>query len=304
MKKKGFPASAAIAIVLALGLMICSCDNGKKVEGSTGPALNEQQINDEIGKRKPVVADWFAAADEIVKRAKNKNADIIWALISNSYGLLAPGSIEDKPTAVLLDKIGCENPHYGIIPLMKGDAEKYPPWARMCHSNQAAFVMTEGKTLLVIKDHVPFSKFWKGILILHEGSHVYTRIKGTLDHIDDLSARRAVDDYYAYSLECELLLAIGGEKYKKFLKREVGRLKRQYKKDEGILPPDYEASTPKLTEIFGPYESDTERGSRGSVFWIHAVFSLFEEIYGRHNKEAENKKIDFLLTMYERELMG
>lgn len=165
--------------------------------------------------------------------------------------------------------------------------------------------------LIVVRETEPCSEAWKGIVLAHEAYHSGELKFGQPYDWNDpqmFSDR----ERQTHNFQNKLMLAVGGTAYKVALDAEVVRLRQELKKSglEGfkrqpgattnLTIPERLPYYPALDKALTPALSELEKAARATHFWIHAIFTIYEQ--DRDAQDAEMGKNVFMLNMYSKSL--
>jgi hypothetical protein len=303
-RKKSFLTKRAVAY-LALIVLTIGATIAMKYEWREPPAiavkdgvLSVEQREQEIQKRKPLMDEAFVFAQEIVDKTQDEDAKAVLEYLQESAFLCAPYPHPAKMATIVLES-GNKNSqtHLGIVPLANGDQKISNAWSEAYEAKTvSAFTGSDQFPMIILGSQINLPQIWKGLIFLHEGNHALAHAAGIADDIDDELLKRAIWEFHAYQMEVNLISKLFDKAYEKVLEQEIRRLEMQYKIDEGIIMPDFEAAAANLVGIFGPVQSHIDEGVRGSILWIHAVFRILEKHYP---EDPTTEKINFLWTMYK-----
>lgn len=249
-----------------------------------------------VRERKAITEEWLAAGKNVVAMTGDENGKAIMDFLRDSHFLAIPEKDEKQLALNVESEPKNSQFQVALIPVLTQDQNAGAEWKKLYEKNQAAtFIPGPEFGVIVLKKTDTISKAWKGLILLHEGSHALANAVGVFSDISDMELKHAVDERYAYSQEFDILAKLGGKAYQKILKEEAGRIEIGYLKEKSVALPVYQYKK-NLDAIFGPAKSEYEDGIRGSVLWLQAVFAALEKVHGKDG--AEKKEIDFLWSAY------
>ena len=239
--------------------------------------------------------EYLSTAKEITQEMDDPRIRIIINFISQGYAIFAP--LENGQTKVVAE-IGKQS-EFGFLPLVFGDSQKSPLWEKIMHSERHAAFSGEINELpvVVIREHLRFSQLWMGLLMFHEGAHLFFASNGMFEDIADPLVKRALEEFMIYELEMKIISAHGGEAYAKLLDQESERLSQIKSLGGEIIAPLYGLRQIELDRIFGPALSKMESLTRESIFWLQSVYLHFNE-EEESRMIADDRKIHFMLECY------
>lgn len=272
--------AVAPAVVFFFSLISISLANG-----------SPQDIVD-LQKREAILEVDIIQAIEIANRAKNLKALEV-------ARFLAEGLFIVKPISGGIGLIrGTGGGVVAVLPIIPGDEENLG-WEEKLQKNFTSFFVGDPKApTIVIKNEMQMSELWRGLILIHEGNHALNFTSRIFSDIEEPAERRVIDEYFTYSLEFELLGAIGGEEYKKVLAEEAQKIKESFQRDRGVTEPNY-AEAWRLDQAFEDKPlSSYERRFRWTTLFIHAIFTAMDDTYGAGSDKAEEEKLNALYSLY------
>lgn len=250
----------------------------------------------ETVERKEVIRGWLAAGDMVARRTGNADASVIMRFLHEASSLGVPISHEEGLAIKLVE--GAKDIPLWLVPLLVPDRGLSSAWKEIYDNNHLAAIYNfSPQPYIVLKEYSQFSQVWRGLILIHEGSHALAYAGDAFEGIENPRVIRTLAELYAYDLEITLVQQIGGQAYEELLQEEMRRLCPGYVQKNLITTPDYPLYKERLDQIFGPSNSDWERGVRGSIFWMNAIFRLIDEMYPEA-EERQKRKADFLFTSY------
>ena len=250
----------------------------------------------ETVERKEVIRGWLAAGDMVARRTGNADALVIMQFLHEFSSLGIPISYEGASTIKLAEE--AKDIPLLLVPLLDRDRSLGGAWQETFgNKHTAATYNSTPQPHIILKESNQFSPVWQGMVLIHEGNHALAFAGHAFEGIEDPGVIRTFAELYAYDLEITLVQQIGGQVYEELLKEEMRRLRPGYVQKKLITIPDYPLYVKRLDQIFGPSNSDWERGVRGSIFWMNAIFRIIDEVYPEA-KKREERKADFLFTSY------
>lgn len=261
-------------------------------------SLSLEQREQEIQKRKPMMDEAFSFAQEIIDKTQDEDAKAVLEYLRESVFLCAPYPHSAKLATLILESGNKDaKVHLGIVPLADGDQNISSSWKEAYEAKTvSAFTGSDQFPMIILGSQIKLPQFWKGLIFLHEGNHALAHAAEIADEVEDELEKRAIWEFHAYQMEVNLISKLFGNAYEKILEQEIRRLEKQYLTDKGIIHPDFETAAVNLVGVFGPVQSHMDKGVRGSMLWIHAVFRLLEKY---HPEDPTSEKINFLWTMYK-----
>ena len=232
--------------------------------------------NDPFDKeRMHIAAEWLDAMQYGADKSGLKEAQNI-ATFVRANGVIS------KPHQDLLVTIGFSNGitanHFRIVPILERDmggpiAKTYMPpgvGGRYSPSLKVLWVRS-----------VPYSKFAKGLLLLHEGAHVLQ----TDPHYQYGEEGWCSAEYDAFGIQVNVLRAIGGKKYKAILLSRANEMPVEFQKSSGrsVAFPEYDS---RYDAIFGKAVSLGEVGMRKTIIGMDALHTMLDASSRGPNKEA------------------
>lgn len=255
-------------------------------------------------KRIAIKKEWIAAAKKIYDQTQDPEAKMVVDAILPAMITAAP-----NPKGVMILEAAMPNaPWTYFVPLFASD--KQIPMFRKFIDNPHIFA-SYGPDVrgLTVREIDPCSQFWKGISLLHEAHHAGDTLFEPYDWKNpQIFAAKERD---VHNFENRLMAKIGGVAYNQLLQKEVARLRAELKKQglNGVKRqagpmtnyslPNRTDYMPELDKILTPALSQMEKDARQTHFWIHAVFTLYEQ--DRGGADGENGKAAFLFTVYQSE---
>lgn len=239
--------------------------------------------------------EYLSAAKEITHEMNDPRIRIIINFISQGYAIFAP---QENDQAKIVAEIGKKS-EFGFLPLVFADSQKSPLWEKIARSEECAAFSGEINELpvVVIREHLKFSRLWKGLLMFHEGAHLFFKSNDLFEEIADPLVKRALEEFMIYELEMKIISAHGGKTYSKLLDREAERLRQILKLSGEIAAPPYGLRQDELNGIFGPAQSKIESATRESLLWLQAIYLLFNQ-EEESRMIADDRKIRFMLESY------
>lgn len=248
--------------------------------------------------RKDIYEQWMKAAKSIAGDDEGAK-DVLNFITVNAQNAMPIYTDEGLGIRPLLNGVQKEAKSLLVIGLLPGDENTSPEWFDTTDNNFAAWFMgDDSMSIIVLRSQVQMSELWKGLVFLHEGFHAMAHVKKFFAEEQDPLRHRVIEEYYAYSLEFNLLSDRGGKEYSALLDKEVARIS---KSPNVIVAPAYGVYDGDLTRIFGPALSKNETLLRETVFWLNAQFQKIAS-------EVKPEKIDdaiatFLLGCYENKIL-
>jgi hypothetical protein len=255
---------------------------------------------DRLKERQEAIDVAIKSAQKIAEKSTDDNLNIIVNFLKK-YGLPVVPVASEKGLAFKIVGNG-ENKKFAIAALLPGDEKLSPQWAKEIKKDQAAFYIASDHRVLVLKNGIRMSELWRGLILIHEGTHVLAHVGNAFTSLPLGLKRRSADEVIAYTYEKIAIMGMFGVKYDRLVKEEAKKIEVTFRKDRSAALPDY-SEAGKLDAVFGKPLSEMERGIRYSTFWIHSVFQAIENIYGT-GKEGFEEKVGFLYSAYEKNYMN
>ncbi len=238
--------------------------------------------------RKDAKQKWMSAVRQVVEMTQDPEARAIYQFLSENSFLVesfGPNSLK------VLEGIEAEYP-IALLILTKNDLEKDVVLKERVERFTETATFSEDPPTIILYP-IKMSAIWRGITLLHEGSHALLLTR-TPDHNPAHRQAYAREEVRVHEFENRLLTKLGGEAYKKFLEKEVVRIKeiedsQQLKHNQMIVVSrtDYNH---ELDNIFEKALTQQERDLRQTHVHIHAQFTLIERRYaGDPHKILETK---------------
>ena len=235
--------------------------------------------------------EWIGAADTLVARTKDKEAERILNFVKANGVLCSPHGAD-------LRAIGESNSNtwFAVLPLLTSDAVAHRVWADiLSNPSYGAIFFPDDRTLAFFPGR-PCSEVWKGILLLHEGRHAMEYITSPYDWKDLRTFCIHERDVHAF--QNRLAELVGGDTYRKAVEREASRLDSLIGVSGhkvGQVWVETGSYQTELDRAFGSPLSDIERKYRQTSLWIHANFLLLER---KFDGDVEEQKALFLRSVY------
>lgn len=260
----------------------------------------ERIFPDELHRVGLDIDEWFQDAQQIESMIGKDEAlgeritDILDYLHKSAF-IVKPEPAEDDKLAMRYLQDVPDVPHpIAITAIRKKDSELGGGWKKMYEMEASSLTFRSGKIpLVILKADIPYSRLFKAIVFLHEGSHGLDYANGLFKNYGSIETGRAVSEYSAYMLEILILRKIGGSRYDKIIDDHLEKVDIALKNGYLGLPPYDE----RLEEVFGKSLSNPEKGFRMFNVWLDAIFTLADK---RYKDRSENKKIAFLQMLYQK----
>lgn len=223
--------------------------------------------------RPEIWREWLSAAETVARCTKNRQAKEVWQFLTENGTVSQPHFLGFQ----YLEANKARN-WFAAVPIMPGDEGVSQHWQKMCQTNQAAAHFLPDMRAIIVKPGL--SPLWRGILLLHEGNHARSWIRTPYDWQDQQIFSEKERDTHTF--QNHLMEALGGQRYRELLHREVQRILTVAKEGEGPLGsflPTREEYNPEFDEIFDPAESEFDQALRQTHFWLHAVFNFLETYF-------------------------
>jgi hypothetical protein len=225
------------------------------------------------------------AAADIAKKTQNHEAELVLGLLQNYTAVAAPISW-GRAQAISRSS---DEPEVGFVSLRPGDEKYGHEWAQPYYDKRMGAEYMPLQRLIVMR-YYPCSRFWQGIIVLHEVKHALNHRRwgypvwgaGFAFWGHQLDGGRAYcqEECNVLAFEHELLESLGGKPYKHYLNKMMARMVREAKrahKEIGeyfVIPDQYD---PELNCLGGPPLSDEEKSCRRIQCWLNACFWLIDD---------------------------
>lgn len=272
-----------VILITVVWLGFCGC--------TTIP--NDDNISLSYEKRKQILDKWIGSMD-----SDNVAVANIAEILRNVLYVAEPApSRKDSDLAIrVLEKPG-ENKFIPVVVVLVGDENIGLAWEEKIRSFWGLLFIPDCPLVIIRDDKV--SDFWRGIIMLYQGSHVASYLLGSFDSIEDSVSRIVVGEYCAYKLISDVLDQKGGQKYQEILDEKVSLIQSQFQENGIYLLPDFSEEN-RLNDAFVETPlSPEEIHVRWKMFWIHAVFKAIESSDRDVDKRKQEKvKINYLFTLF------
>lgn len=303
---------------LCVSLVSCTKPATQKtapVENSANPADepmkkvgHDPTISKEELQRIDIKKEWVRAANQIYDKTQDAEAKMVLDHVISNLVTVAP--VNQGPTAQMSIKIlENSNPQIAFtyfLPLMPADNSI--PQTREMISDQHVFASYQpDQRAIVVRETEACSEVLKGLMLLHEAHHAGDLLYEPYDWTDHQIFSAKERD--VHNFQNRLTLKLGGESYRKALDREVVRIRGELKKSglngfqrqpgatTNLTIPTRTPYDHELDRALTPARSPLEEDARGTLFWIHAIFTVYEQ--DRDPEDAEVGKAAFMLSVYE-----
>ena len=239
----------------------------------------QSTLQNQAERRVEVWDNFSKAADEIVRKVEDKDMNEIWKFIQD-HGILAVPSVGgDYHGAGTRKKL----PAIALIPLLDED-KKIPVWGNLIKGRIAAYIMPN--RFILLDSSAEFSDTWKGLILLHESTHAFmfeinprSPDKDDPDYINN--QERDVREHMK-----RIIIKLGGFPYQKLLDEEAAYIKKMaedHPTSGDIWIPDPRPYNNSMDKIFGPAQSDGEKDTRATEFYVQACFAYLDQYHGRED---------------------
>lgn len=172
-----------------------------------------------------------------------------------------------------------------VVPLLPKDSDLAEYW-RIQNEQQGGLFIREVNAI-VLSGNVDALPIWKGLLLLHEGSHAM-RFQQGLFTVNISDPELCDEELHTWNFMLRLLGLAAGSTYRAALQEEVKYIHEQSKLPEVLAP--HRSSASKLDPVFGPPLSDNEQLVRDSLFYRHAILTYLEQRFPE-NSQAMKRQI-------------
>lgn len=279
--------------------LLFGCADTTKTVSSDPAALPEQgQKQDdkqwldtqmrEMDKRWVMANEWLAALADVADKTKDARAHEILDMLTERGIIALP-----TETGLWIPNVVNDTDSIRIVILVPSDA-KYELWKKYIEENSNAAFAPKHRAL-ILKNIIPMSRVFSGIILAHEGNHALTFLKNpqktwTKEEVCE-------EERDTHEFENRLFAKSGGAAYKRFVSLEAARLAGNIKqKKGGISFPSSGKYDKALENIFGNALSDYEKGRRNEQVWIDIVFRAID---ASDTGNKEKLKAGFLCAVYE-----
>ncbi len=263
------------------------------VEPAQPPDMME--IQKLVIQRQPIKNKWVECAEKIARIAHDQQADLVMDLLKNNTLLCMPSDQGVK----FLEGATPGKPWIGFVSILPEDQLPSDHWRELANSHNFGAIFAPEAMTIIVRENMPCSPIWKGIILLHEGDHAGHMIYAPYDWHNSTIFSMAERDTHEF--QNRIMSIIGGEAYADLIDQEVNRLRNATIKDGGKIGefiPSRTKYDSQLDVIFGPAESEFERDMRETHVWIHAMFTLIDRDF---KGDKERVKTDILYTLYLRD---
>ena len=240
--------------------------------------------------RSELRSQWFTDAQKVASQSGDTDSKAIVQFLKKNSVLGTPKG----PGAEFLEESNTEQ-WFMFVPLAKGDEAISEQWRQYVKNGTFAANFMPDERAIITRETSLFSPTWRGILLLHEGMHAMTFLSNPYDWEDEREF--CYKEVEAHNYTNRLLLAIGGQKYRALLEKEVARQLSKMKLGEigNSVPVMASYYEPEFKGIFGLVSSELERNFRATMLWTHAFFTVLERNY---KGDVENSKALVLRELY------
>lgn len=249
-----------------------------------------------VEKRAADIDEWIKCAEEAEKatdgplRARITN---IIDYIHQSAIVVEPAEGTDLAMNDLTSVPNVKHP-IAVVSIKESDADKSEAWRKLYYNNLSAFTLClTDVPLLVLKGDIETSKLFKGIILIHEGSHALDYANGMMKSFSNFNSERAESEYSAYKIGAEIMDNVGGKEYADLVNEKIEMIKKNGTK--GCFSYDE-----RLEEIFGKSLSQKEKSIRMLLNLLNIVFKANDQIYGEDGRRVS---IDFLFKLYKERIL-
>lgn len=272
----------SVILITVVWLGFCGC--------TTVP--NDDNISLSHEKRKQILDKWIGSMD-----SDNTAVANIAEILRNVLYVAEPApSRKDFDLGIRVLEEAGENKFIPAVVVLPGDENVGLSWEEKIRSFWGSLFIPDYPLIIIRDDKV--SDFWRGIIMLYQGSHVASYFLGSFDSIEDSVSRIVVGEYCAYKLISDVLDQKGGQKYQKILDEKVSLIQSQFQENGIYLLPDFSGEE-RLNDAFveAPL-SPEEIHVRWKIFWIHAVFKAIESLDKDDDKRSQEKtKINYIFAL-------
>jgi hypothetical protein len=278
-----------IALFAALYALLVSLTLAAPVDQSSTERIKAKQ-------------EWLSAAQKIFDETGDEEAKVVLSHVLRNMVATAP---RGQKQVVFLEKSIADAPWTGFLPLLKSDVQK--PYVKEFARGQFFAMYQPDNNLIIVREYSLCSKTWKGLMLLHEGYHSGDYHFQPYDWKDPQTFSDRERE--VHNFQNRLVSKLGGVPYQRLLEKEIIRI-REWQKARQIggmalnpsgntkiqVPTRAEYHT-ELDRILSPALSSLEKDARETSFWLHAIFTMYDQDRGI-GLAAENGKTVFLMTGY------
>jgi hypothetical protein len=290
---------AALAFLLAL----CGCskkeappDEGNPKPPETAPAAQDPPLppyEDAKEERAVERKAWFDAMDLVTRETGDSEARDVAAFLKENAILCAPTNPGPGLTGIKVLEEGRSANYVGITPLLEKDRKS---GGDVFIRSAGAFYNPDAR--IIALHHQPISRYWKGILLLHEGHHSYVMTYKPYDWQDVRTF--CVKEKETHQFQNRIMQKLGGARYDMVVKKDMERMRDVMKKEGKSIKTifvhrgEYDDL---LDDVFEKALSPLEKDLRATHIWVDAVFRLVDELPDSPAEKEEAKAL-ILKTLY------
>jgi hypothetical protein len=183
-----------------------------------------------------------------------------------------------------------------IFPIGEKDIAKGGAAEKMAMDPSAAAFYYPQNNSLALLNYDKFSPNFRGLMALHEGKHAREFTSNPYNWEDqEIFARHELSTHL---FENQLMLQLGGDKYKQFIDAYASEIISNTTRTNGKASyPNRGEYRATLDEIFGPASSDLERNLRQTHVWMDAMIRSIDAT-SQNTQEADHRRMSFMKSLY------
>jgi hypothetical protein len=272
--------SVSIAVLLLLFVLTgCSIKHDKPTQTGVSQVNAEKVIDprmQEIFQRKALYDSWIWAAEEVSELSGDPEAVKVVVFLKAESTFAIPGVENGQPSLKPIyygrtqDEANRDKP-LKIVPLLLKDDQLSHHWKKANEEQGGLFAFQVNA--IVLSGKLASTPVWKGLVLLHEGSHALRFKEGT--YKSNSPEEKCREELYTWAFMLRVVGLVGGQEYATLLQEEVDYIERNSKLP-GILAP-LGPYNRRLDIIFGEPLSENERILRNTIFHRHAVLAYLEK---------------------------
>lgn len=224
--------------------------------------------------------EWLNGARLVVERTNDPEAQAVLEFLLPNVFLMEP--LDGGAARVLEDRRG--KPYsLGMLVVTEQDMQRLPQIKEEVKQRGGGAEYVADSRVIIVKGS-DMSPVWRGLILLHEGSHAKDFANSPRERGDLLRVSR--DEAVVHDFQNRLAMKLGGTAYAKLLDAEVLSIAEQVQRLPSPAPGQLaflggrSKYNVAFEEIFGPSASVFERALRQSSFMVHAQFAYIEQMYG------------------------
>ncbi len=287
--KKEYKSLLILGLVFLLSVGINTCQKSfDKDTPITATPITAPSFSEAVGPRQAIVKEFLDAFQLVADKTGDQQAKDNLQMLREKNTVVIP---DEKGFTYLSNENDTIKP-IRIIPLIPDDSQ-YSYWKNELNSDAAAAFET-GSGLLILKDTMKISAFYKGTQIAHESEHARRYLNNPSRKFNILSIAKEESEVYAF--HNRLIAKAGGSEYITLLQKITDEISPQIKTSDDsfsypILPYYHE-----FDKMFGPALSSEEEQFRAFLFEVDVMYRYFEKT--SPDKSTDLKTL-FMKNLYE-----